>query len=516
MPSNERFRRFGERDRFALEMRLLADPDGEPFAPLDSVGSWGEWRLWVNGLNLTEHDLTLPSGLVVRQDRATWYLAPLLRWLASSWTPLLHEERLPTRMPRHRDARSAYLSAMSRHADNPGQFAPWQDWAARHALRSAAEGGIVPDVFLRRIGDDIEFSWGDRWQPGAEDADYVIEPGVTHCDVAEVANALDRALTVVADAPAWRGHAWHRDLRERIEARPSVDALDEPLAWYFDGPTRPGAVTNIFRHTIDPHGDETDPPHGFVAHAITRLSPAAAMFGAVSPRISEQAAARLQAVITGCLGGNDSDELASHIRAVPAWRSAQPWEEGYSLALELLDDLDRAEVADPIDLDDLVGRWAIACREEALDGDGPLGVAVAGPDLTPTIVINQDHPTNRHEYGRRFTLAHELCHILHDRDRAGRVVHGSTRWAPLAIEQRANAFAAMLLMPPAAIRGTFRPRPGGATRADVIACARALHVGFRAAIQHLGNQGYISDDERDRLLDEAIDANLIHPPDDTP
>ena len=74
------FEVFGERRTFALEMCLLPDPDGDATAPASSVGSWGRWRLWANGLNLTEHELHLDDGSVVRVDSVTWYLAPLLRW----------------------------------------------------------------------------------------------------------------------------------------------------------------------------------------------------------------------------------------------------------------------------------------------------------------------------------------------------------------------------------------------------------------------------------------------------
>ena len=52
---------------------------------------------------------------------------------------------------------------------------------------------------------------------------------------------------------------------------------------------------------------------------------------------------------------------------------------------------------------------------------------------------------------RRFTLAHELCHLLVDRDKGARLAIVSGPWAPLDVERRANAFAAALLMPEAAV-----------------------------------------------------------------
>jgi Zn-dependent peptidase ImmA (M78 family) len=246
---------------------------------------------------------------------------------------------------------------------------------------------------------------------------------------------------------------------------------------------------------------------------MTRLSPAAAMFGALSPQISKLTAVRLLAIAASSREPADAQRpIDRHVRNSPAWRSIEPWEDGYRLALDLLDDLDMTDKPGPFNLDGLLNDWQVARRDEALDQDGPLGVALAGPDITPTIVINRDHAMNRHDYGKRFTMAHELCHLLHDRDRTQRVAHSSTQWAPLSVEQRANAFAAMLLMPPGALRDAFHPRQRRVSRADVSAMARELQVGLRAAIQHLANLGYITDEDRTRLLDEAVEAGAAPRP----
>jgi len=509
------FKRFGQPDRFALDLRLLPDPDGDAAAPAAAVGSWGEWRLWVNRINLTEHDLTLATGETVRQEHVTWYLAPLLCWLAAVWTPLLHEERFPSTIRRAGDARSAYVSVASTQMDDTEVFSPWQDWATRHGLRWAAEGGMVPDMFLRRLGDDIEISWGNRWQPGGEAVEYIIEPGVAHCDVADVAAALDDALMQMAKEQAWRGHAWHRHFRRLVAARPRSNASETPLAWHLDGAARPGRLTMLFREGMQRFGARSwhllNP--SFASHAMTRLSPAAAMFGALSPRISETAAIRLLAITLGSREAADIERpIDRHVRNSPVLRLAEPWENGYRLALDLLDDLGMTDEAGPFKLDDLLDEWQIVRREEALDQDGPLGVALAGPEITPTIVINRDHAMNQHEHGTRFTKAHELCHLLHDRDRTRRIAHSSTQWAPLAVEQRANAFAAMLLMPPGAVRHAFHPGQRRASREDVSAMARELQVGLRAAIQHLANLGHITDEDRARLLDEAVEAGAAPRP----
>jgi hypothetical protein len=505
------FERFGSPDRFALDMRLLPDPDGDASAPEESVGSWGEWRLWANGLNLTEHHLTLADGTVVRREHVTWYIAPLLRWLAAVWTPLLHEERFPNAVRRATDARQAYLSVARTQMDDSSIFSPWSAWAARHSLRWCAEGGMLPDVFLRRMGDDIEISWGDRWQPGGEAAEYVIEPGITHCDVADVADGLDRVLLRFANDENLHVHAWHPRFRRNVAARPKSSESETPVAWYLEGKPRGEGLERIFRagmKKVGAQGRRLLQPE-FANHAMTRLSPAVAMFGALSPNISQTTSIRLLAIAAGLRDKrNVQRDIDKYVCPSPAWRSAEPWEDGYRLALDLLDDLGFADLPGPFDLDGLLRSWQVDVRTEALDQIGPLGVALAGPDLPPTIVINGDQAVNKHEYGRRFTIAHELCHLLFDRDRARRIAHSSGQWAPLSVEQRANAFAAMLLMPPGAVRSAFNPGLGLPSRAEVAEMAKQLRVGLRAAIQHLANLGAISDDDRDRLLDEAVEASL--------
>ncbi len=509
MAIEEPFKRFGHPSRFALELRLLPDPDPETEAPAASVGSWGQWKLWVRGVNLCEHLLALGLDEVLHQDAVTWYLAPLLHWFAKAWMPILHEERLPGPVRHARDARSAYLSMLSSRMDDRAVFGPWHDWASRHSLRWAAEGGLTPDVFLRRLGDDVEISWGDRGQPGGEAAEFHLEPGVAHAPVSEVAAALDQALAWAASTPALPMHPVRRGLRSAIKTRPTAREADRFLAWYLDGREEPGRQTELLRYAASTLGCEANLRMAAPVrtHAMDSMSPAVAMFGALSPRMSEAAAvALLGQMIAARDTSNASLAIDRHVKDYPAWRTPYPWEDGYVLARDLLDEMDAVPEASSLELDTLLDRLQVVRRQASLSEDGPLGVALAGQGVRPTIVVNVDHPTNRHEFGRRFTLAHELCHLLYDRDRAKRVSHSSTPWAPASVEQRANAFAAMLLMPPEVISRTFHRDARGVNLDGVRRAAMDMRVGLRAAIQHLSNLGEINEDDRLRLLDEVSES----------
>ena len=192
------FQRFGDPGAFAIDVRLLDDASAGQGTPAGSIGSWSEWRIWIAGINLSRLQF-ISEGAPLEQEWTRWYLAPLLRWLVKNWIPLLHETRLPDGARRATElaprwARGAYLSMLETAGDDLPRFEPWQSWAQRHALRSAAEGGILPDIFFQKIGDEIEFSWGDRIEPGNDAAAFLTEEGAAHSSVNAFAQALSNLI----------------------------------------------------------------------------------------------------------------------------------------------------------------------------------------------------------------------------------------------------------------------------------------------------------------------------------
>ena len=481
---------FGTRDAFALELRLLPDPHPEA-APLDGAGSWGEWRLWVAGLNLCTVDHRTRDGIAPAAE-VRWYMAPLFRWIIDNWMPLLHETRLPAGGRwgdgRPRRARLAYLSMLESAGDDLDRFGPWQAWASRHALRSAAEGGIVPDVFFQRVGDEIEVSWGDRVEAGAEASSFVTDDGMSHVGAEAMATALRDALDWFCRRMEGRGAAWVPDLDRRWRDIGQAPAGRAALHWFLDGREDEGPLSAVLAAGLEDLGRPlplpADPWWG-------SLAPEVAMFGALAPQMSERAAVTLlSCYFEARHDGAEAEALTALRRDDPAWRAASPWANGYSLAEDVLDEADPDPGAPRTDVDALLRALGIAVRDVGLGEAGPRGVALAGGGLRPTVLVNRDHTSNR-QHGRRFTLAHELCHILFDRDRARPLAHGSTPWAPPAVEQRANAFAAMLLMPP----GRARRPPADSLpdlRRGIHDLARRLKVSGAALKRHLANIGEIS------------------------
>ena len=125
------------------------------------------------------------------------------------------------------------------------------------------------------------------------------------------------------------------------------------------------------------------------------------------------------------------------------------------------------------------------------------GIAIAGSCYRPCVAWNQNSPRNADRRGRRFTLAHELCHVLFDWEHGRSLAIASGPWAPRDVERRANAFAAMLLMPPAAVAAAVADINEPINTAGAVhAIATRLQTGFDATLRHLANLGFLDEDVR--------------------
>ena len=501
--ADQRFEVFGNKSTFALEVRHAPDcVIGEE--PEDWKGSWGEWRLWISGLNLCRLQLETAEGSV-EVEEVRWFLAPLFKWIADNWMPLIHEKRLPpggrVGDSRPRLARMAYLSMLESAGDDLERFAPWQCWASRHSLRAAAEGGILPDIFVQRTEDDLEFSWGDRVQPGAGAATFLVEDGVARASVDAVAGSLSSAVEWFLEQQQANPAPWVSELQTRWKDTGQGAAGISALSWYLDSSPEPRALTEKFLAALKRLNKPLSLGQG---RWLGSLPPEVAMFGDLSPSISSDAAATLLAeYFSARTDVGDSDKLTDLVANVPAWNTSSPWHNGYALARDLLDEMDPDPEASMTRIECMLENLGIRVREVHLGEQGPRGVALAGGELCATILVNLDDLRNSAR-GRRFTAAHELCHILFDRSRARSLAHSSTPWASPSVEQRANAFAAMLLMPPTRTRLSGSRDDLAGLKREVGKLADKLKVSRSALKRHLANIDEIGVDERDFLLGDSF------------
>lgn len=490
------FIRFGDPSRFEIAMRWVSDYEPRERRPAHGGWSTGELCLTVGNLVLTRHEFTGSD-----RDAVHWYLLPFFEWLATNWVSLLHEERFAWRDNHAVPAATAVFMALRRLIDahselEQAEYTAVQGWWARHALRAADSSALLPDLVIRRLVNDVEISWTARQPSYAPDGyRFMMAPGAATLPVSEVAGPLWEAL-------AWTVSASPADLdahdRESIaELERKIDQLQHlPLA-ALEQAYLPTELFHKVEKARDDIGLHDRSIHATTLPAITQLDDAVLMFGGVSPNIGVQDTRTLLNLLANQIGGQDSPELADLVDTTVGAPLTAPFEEGYDLAEEILDDLDLANGTTVIDMRALVSRLGIGVIERRFRTSTIRGVAIAGVEYRPAIIVNLTSAYNAEEPGRRFTLAHELFHILYDRERARRITHSSGPWAPPGIEKRANAFAAMLLMPRHLVRHLL-PH-GDLNRGSLFKMAAAMEVGATALLEHLFNIGVIDEFKRDEL-----------------
>ena len=513
----------GDTSKFALKMSFIADASEIPVAT-DMAASWGSFELWVNGMNLCAH---VEEGETL--EAVHWYLLPLLEWLAANWNPMLHEERLPVRNAAEDAVSSLYRTRFAGEGVSTDQALEhddeWYAWRQRHALHAARDGGLFPEVYLRRWEDKVEVSWSNHPPPGPPPGfAFLVPHGRANLDPVGVADALHAVMhAAVEQLKSWEPESERlADLVIRVRElnKPRIQRASR-LDWLFglrpdatDGTTHSwNAVKRLFqpasakvrRAVLEPVGT------GLV---LQGSSHAVLLFGSVSPTIEQSDARALADLLVDLFDehGDPPELLEVVAEAESAPLEGHPWEQGYDSAERAHDALTLSGDG-KVDIEAVLERLGVRVEALSLSDHRLRGVAVAGPQHRPAVVHNDTHPRNLSREGRRFTLAHELCHLLIDRRVGRKLAIASGPWAPIEVEQRANAFAAYFLMPPDRVRsivaGLTEPL---ASPSSVLAVAEALETSPRATVEHLHNLGFLDEFERDVLRGTGLDDETFDRP----
>lgn len=500
----------GDTRRFAVRLAFAADPHQGRGAAPDLAASWGSFELWVDGLNLCAH---VEGG--ERVEAVHWYLLPLIEWFAEWWNPLLQEERLPVR-----NAGSSAWQSMRRTRFPPAALedddekasvweGQWQGWWRRHALRAASDGGLFPDVVLRRWRESVEISWGQVRSAGMPDGfAFAAASGTSRVAPAEVAVPLHRVLlgateyllSVCGDSERLA------TLRKRLQRLARSGQRQERLAWLaglgVDGTTMGQGLRRAKRWLADlPGAGPLFDDAKFDSLVVEGSCQGALMYGCLAPDVCREDVVQLAEIMVSRRQAAENPPLAA---AVPVADSGGPaWEQGYRLAEDAIDRFGLRGCLDAtggVDLDRALAHLEIDLLQVWLADKSIRGVAIAGARYRPCVAWNENSPWNADDRGYRFTLAHELCHVLFDWEHGRGLAIASGPWAPVDVESRANAFAAMLLMPPASVKAAISELAEPIdTVAGVRAIASRLRTSFNATAWHLVNLGFLDEDVRARM-----------------
>jgi hypothetical protein len=242
------------------------------------------------------------------------------------------------------------------------------------------------------------------------------------------------------------------------------------------------------------------------AGLITPITIPAMLFRSASPELSTADLRRLSEAIAQ-LPSIPESPLAQYQRADPPTSSPDIiFKDGYEKALEFRSALDlnpELPLLGEHDLESVLFQdLGIVVQDLTLESPMIDGMAVFSPGKGPLVGVNLTGKYSSTRWGRRMTLAHELCHLLYDLSDENSVGIVSNPWAPELIEKRANAFAAMLLMPREALKAILPANPRQWTQENLREAMNRLGVGRTALMNHLHNLYFISYSEKDAWLDD--------------
>lgn len=474
---------------FAVKLSLLDDPfpfEGDSKA---MASSWGKLQIFANGRALCDGwDQRLEQKFT-----ATWYLLPLVFWFIDSWDALLHEQRLPLREQSRVPGAAAELARARPGGVRESELQLASAYWSRHALPAARHGGLLPNLVFRRRGGDMEISWFEDGRPGSDSVRFFETAGRHRTSVetfdAVLRNALDAVLTAVSRRADDDDEV--ADYRRRLAdlENPSTTRMKERAAWL-------AGLANTVDETLGLwKGQEArgfSMPLGRSCGAYTEPEPAHMLFSSLPRRQSEAGIGACRAVL------NHVQQLPSRTlklcRSSASQRDRTPYQAGYDLALDTREALDLEDTIQ-VDMERLLESLGIPVVDLDLEGTSVKGISVCIGGSAAIGVARSRRP--RH---RRITLAHELCHVLYDRNHPDGTAHVSGRWADRAVEQRANAFAAMFLMPEDLLE-VFVEESHEPPEARVWAVASQFGVSMTAAAHHLFNLELLSDADYHRVRD---------------
>lgn len=477
---------------------------------IEEAVSWGGMAIWVNGTNLCAHAEDLEN-----LEWVHWYLIDFAEWLTANWNPALHEQRFPgsRRGSDAADILENEARAISFSSDDLVWQAAeeWQQWYKRHALKSAAPGALLPDVYMRRVSDSVEFSLGGSLAAEVGDSvRFARGPWVAYVPVADVASTLLEFLTAFTRELARRVPSGRVDrLVAAIDRLSSDRDREERMAWLaglghdLESWRRLVAEVNSVIDSAGStrelywEGDVPEPPGTLLQPAVTLL------FGCLNPQLRDNDIEVLvrEALLAVPLSenirlGSASTDIASsieeHAGQSISQHAGEAGGEWGDLAAWLLAGGDET----PVDVNRVLEELGVSIGSAELSDPQIRAVTVVGKNGSGRVLLNTAYRGHDRPYIRRFTLAHELAHLLLDREQGRPLAIASGPWVLQAVEKRANGFAAAFLMPRdriiALVGGQLEPiwSRGGAAN-----LARTFNVSVSALAERLGNLGLITPDD---------------------
>ncbi len=487
---------FGDKESFAIGVDPLARPPDE--ADKAAAATWARIQLWVDGRNLFEHSR---RDLQTVEEGVMWPFIHLARWIVRSWESLFYDETWPIPTTR-RNARDVVdllnlrlVEAVEEELgdEREERLIELRDhFVETHALRSAAAGGAFPSIYFSRQEGFVSVSWRDSDHDRFR---FFVSRGESEVPTPVFLEAIARAIDWVL---------------EQLSAGPERDAVKEDVElleqWKESISGERAARTALLYQTglndrwpaIRDGLDEEccltkflDLPEDWAQRGPlieSTVSPVAMAFRCVAPVFSETELLDLRKYLMEIEPNSSAMESLREIagKLSSPFGSRRDYDQGYDLAIRLRSLIGNER--DFLDVEALLEEIGVPVEEYAFSDPEIDGAAVCDDRHGPIIVVNPNSKKASSPWGRRMVLAHELCHLLVDRQVAASLAVISGPWAPVRLERRANAFAIELLLPKKGIQSRLPDLIHFPSDAEVEQLMTEFGVGRTATTYHVGNR----------------------------
>lgn len=351
-----------------------------------------------------------------------WTWVELLEYLAEAWPFLVWEQAYPTPLnpqsPMHLEGEIEKMRGdeSSEYADVV--FEEVLSFLDVHDLARAVNGASVPPVRLLRQGDLFVVSTFTR--------EVLLAASDVLSTLAEVGDAIAERLDSAGDERAnkvrrrWSERDYPQDELFILQFGARLDPLSHDAVRPFLA-TREGQFLD----------DEV-------------LATARMTAGLLESDRLEYLMRQIRGI--GKIATPILDQIGEDARRL-VMSEGKAYEQGYEIARYVRPKLPDTDASQRIEIEDVLRQLGILVKDIELETDELDAVAVFGRSHGPAILVNRDGVHSQGALGRRATFAHELCHLLVDRDGALPFAEALGPMAPVIPEKRARAFAAELLVP---------------------------------------------------------------------
>lgn len=356
----------------------------------------------------------------------TWTWIELLEWLGESWTALRAEDGLP--LPLDPASFADLIRLIEREARYSAGAASqemesmWWEFFEAHDMSRALGGAWPRPLLVWREGNIAHILTDDEHFRGSW--------STVRESLVALGDAISDRLSPLSDG---------RSLRARNQWLARDDISDASLVGVVSG--LPRSQTDFIVGLLPKQGAGIR--LGEVEH--DEILAAARMSSQLTRPAIEAILRELSGVGRRDARELDAVELAVRDGVVIA-PGAKPYEQGYLYALRLREHL-ALGTDQPFDVLRNLRDWGVDYLEVSLGTALVDAVACWGPRHGPAVLINVDGKHSGSLSGRRASVAHEIGHLLVDRAGALPAVEVLGGRVNPAVEARARAFAAELLLP---------------------------------------------------------------------